>query len=271
MIKTWNNPHVKNMVCRRLAFTGTMLSLFLTLFPISPRCSSVAIIGVFAILFLPIIYGYYKIVSSNIIYLPLNGGGKIRICFGDMYKMEGTKVIAFNEYFDTQVDDVIIDKNSNHGKFIRKSINNISELDQLIADDKHAKSNIVAENKERISGKKIKYKLGTCVKYEEYLLLAFTKFDEQHRAGFTFEEYVLCLLNFWKEVNALYSSNHVIVPLLGAGKTRFIDRDKPQPQELLSNLLITLRGSHLSWANRLQITIVLSEKYRDRINLYDIF
>ena len=269
MIKGWNNYRVKNMVYKRLAFTGTMLSLLLTIFPIQLSCPIIAIIVVIAILILITIHGYWKIVNSNEIYLPLNGGGKIKICFCDMYKIEGLKVIAFNEYFDTQVDDVIIDKNSNHGKFIRERINNISELDQIIEEDEHAKYNIIDENKERMLGKKIKYKLGTCVKYKDYLLLAFTNFDEHNRAGFTYEDYILCLLKFWKEVNCLYTGDNVVVPLLGAGKTRFIGRDKPEPQELLNNLLITLRGSHLSWANRLQITIVLSEHYRDKIKLYD--
>lgn len=39
-------------------------------------------------------------------------GIKVNIRKGDIFKTNGWKVIAFNEYFDTQVDDVIIAHNT---------------------------------------------------------------------------------------------------------------------------------------------------------------
>ena len=61
-------------------------------------------------------------------------GTKIEIKFGDIFKEKGQKLIAFNEFFDTQVDDKIISSGSLNGKFIKKYCNyDKKTLDEMIS------------------------------------------------------------------------------------------------------------------------------------------
>lgn len=59
---------------------------------------------------------------------------KIIIKEGDLFKESGKKIIAFNEYFDTQVDDIVIAKDSLNGLFINNYIKNVDDLDKHISD-----------------------------------------------------------------------------------------------------------------------------------------
>ena len=47
-------------------------------------------------------------------------GTTVHIVTGDIFEQKGLKVIPFNEYFDTQVDDRIISKRSLNGQYIEK-------------------------------------------------------------------------------------------------------------------------------------------------------
>lgn len=51
---------------------------------------------------------------------------------GDIFLQEGLKVINFNEYFDTIVDNKIIAKNSLNGKFITEKVKDLEKLDSTI-------------------------------------------------------------------------------------------------------------------------------------------
>lgn len=62
-------------------------------------------------------------------------GIKVNIRKGDIFKANGWKVIAFNEYFDTQVDDVIIAHNTLNGKFIDNYVTDLNELNQIISSE----------------------------------------------------------------------------------------------------------------------------------------
>ena len=79
----------------------------------------------------------------------------LEIKSGDLFMQDGLKVIAFNEYFDTIVDDKIISKTSLNGIYLSgKSKSQLSSLDNEIANDTHL-TDMVAENKkDRKSGKK---------------------------------------------------------------------------------------------------------------------
>lgn len=51
---------------------------------------------------------------------------------GDIFLQEGLKVINFNEYFDTIVDNKIIAKNSLNGKFITEKVKDLEKIDSTI-------------------------------------------------------------------------------------------------------------------------------------------
>ena len=191
----------------------------------------------------------------------------VNVFYGDIFKQEELKVIAFNEYFDTIVDDKIISHASLNGQYLTDHITNIDQLDLDIDADERLKDQIVDTNEKRRRGKKIKYKLGSIHLHGNYILLAFSHFDEDNRARLTLQEYTDCLMNMWNEIDVIYSGKTVSIPLLGNGVTRFKDCEVNE-QELLEIILWTYRISKVKFTYPACLNIVLHEGIRDKINLY---
>lgn len=151
---------------------------------------------------------------------------------GDLFACEGIKIITFNEYFDTLVDNVVISPHSLNGKYIQTLFENVQDLDMRIAGDSHLQNNIL-ETTDRTHGKRNKYSLGTVFKNGEYILMAFSKFDADNRAYLTVEDYISCLMNFWNECDIHCVGQTISMPLIGTGITRFHGYDNVSEQELL--------------------------------------
>ena len=73
-------------------------------------------------------------------------GTKIIVKEGNIFEEPGKKVIAFNEYFDTTVDDKIIAKGSLNGVFVEKYTIK-KDLDEYI--EAHAKRNWLLVDEKR--------------------------------------------------------------------------------------------------------------------------
>lgn len=198
------------------------------------------------------------------------GDTKITIKFGDMFKEQGYKVIAANEYFDTIVNEKIISKNTLHGKVLSKHITNIESFDEALGNDNYCNSQVIGNDKKRPEGKTKKYKLGTCFKFENFIFVAFTKFDEFNKAYLSLSDYLFCLSNFWNEVNRVYCGENVIITLLGSGVTRITDGCNITKQEQLTMLIDTLRFSNVSFSHDSEIKIILPENLKDEISLFKV-
>jgi len=187
---------------------------------------------------------------------------------GDIFEEEGLKVIAFNEYFDTIVDDEIISRNSLNGIFINSHISSIEELDNAISTDEHLKKCILTNTPDREKGKQIRYKLGSMFKFNDYLLLAFSKFDVNNRAQLGKKNFIKCLLKMWNEIDIFNNGYTINIPLLGSGMTvRSFDCTE---QELVEALLTSLRLSGLRLNNNAKINIVIYGKSVENINFYKL-
>ncbi|MEI6097011.1 MAG: macro domain-containing protein [Alphaproteobacteria bacterium] len=104
-------------------------------------------------------------------------GTSITIKVGDIFSQPGLKAIAFNEYFDTQVDNKIISEASLNGIFLKSHLNVASgELDKRIDSFPFEADEALGENDQRSHGKKKKYRLGTIFVHNDYLLTAMSKF-----------------------------------------------------------------------------------------------
>lgn len=195
---------------------------------------------------------------------------KVSILTGDLFEQQGLKVIAFNEYFDTQVDDRIISKNSLNGIYINKHIKQpLAVLDQMIDNYPFEDGELIESNVER-SGKSKKYKLGTIFCIDEYLLVAFSKFDNQNRAVLTMPEYLEFLINFWDSVNRVYSQKSVSVPIFGSGITRIKEHKNISDEELLKIMLWTFRISEMRFKHPAKLNVIIHRDKIDSINLLDI-
>lgn len=185
----------------------------------------------------------------------------IKVNYGDIFNQKPYKVIAFNEYFDTIADDNIITQTSLNGIYINKYVEDIEMLNKVIWDQINTNNFVVGINKERRKGKEAKCKLGSVIKYNDFLLLAFSRFDEEDKAFLTRQDYYNCLGCFWKEVDRLYAGYQVSIPLLGSGMTR----TEMSEQELLVALIETFKSSKVRLAGE-GLNIVLHDTVKAKVN-----
>lgn len=200
------------------------------------------------------------------------GNTTVEVKAGDIFSEDGLKAIAFNEYFDTQVDDVIISKASLNGQVITNHIKDLDSLNKVIAEDKSLKKKILEENVQRDMGKTTRYKLGSSVLInDEFVLTAFSRFDENNQAEITIQEYVNFLLSFWNEMNRLYAQRSVTVPVFGAGITRFKNGfEDIDINELLRIMIWTFKISKIKFVYPAKLTILIHESKINQVNLYEL-
>lgn len=198
-------------------------------------------------------------------------GSTVNIKCGDLFLEGGLKVIAFNEYFDTIVDNKIISKTSLNGVFINEYFqDNVADLDEIIRqesnDDDIISKGVLRQN----GGNSIKYRLSTSIVYKDFVLTAFTKFDEQNRAVLTMPEYIEFLINFWDKINGIYAQRVVSVPIFGSGITRIKEHKNISDEELLKIMLWTFKLSEMKFKYPAKLTIVIHEAKINQVNLFDL-
>ena len=216
-----------------------------------------------------IIWLYYK--KQNSIRLKINNS-EIEVKFGDIFAEDAElKAIAFNEYFDTKVDNVIISESSLNGQFINKYYaQNIQKLDEIIENDQHIQENEVGKNETRVDGKKVKYRLGSVVVEGQYLLIAFSHFSNDNKTYLGISDYISCLLNFWNEVDRVYAGRTVVLPLLGSGITRFKGYEGISDQELLELIIWSFNVSRIKFKYPAKANIIIFPGKKDKINLLSL-
>lgn len=198
-------------------------------------------------------------------------GTTVCIKAGDLFEEDGLKVIAFNEYFDTLVDNKIINEVSLNGIFLKKKLDiGISQLDQEINNYSFEDNERLEENTDRLVGKKQKFKIGTIFVYNDYILTAFSKFDSSNRANLTMPEYLGFLITFWDKVNVVYGQRSVSVPIFGSGITRIKEHRRISDEDLLKIMIWTFRISEMRFKHPAKLTIVIHPEKIDKINLLDI-
>lgn len=204
-------------------------------------------------------------------------GSKIVVKIGDIFKEEGLRTIAFNEYFDTIVDNKIISEKTLNGKFIKEGYfdpknNGITavDLNDILQSNEEIKSYKKGFNEKRKNGNKQKYVLGTSIVYENYLITAMTKFDNNDRANLTQKDFINFLINFWDQVDIHYNGIDIVIPLLGSGITRFNEKIDISDQELLNLIIWTFKISRIKLKSDAKLVIVIHEYKKDYINFYDL-
>lgn len=198
--------------------------------------------------------------SKSGIHLTINGMD-VDAVVGDLFAADGVKVIPFDEYFDIQVDDKVISRNSLNGIFVEKHAD-WDTLKLTLEEEQPSLLDPYGAGDGRIC-----YPLGTIKDYGEYALLAFTHMDKLNRAYLCRGEYEECLLNMWDELDRMYAGRPVVLPLLGSGITRF-DGEKPSEDDLLRCMLCTLRASKRHFKDG--VVIVLTEKTAARMRLHEV-
>ncbi|MDY0274931.1 MAG: DUF6430 domain-containing protein [Desulfomicrobium sp.] len=221
---------------------------------------------------LVLIYLVIWIWSNNLNKININiEGSEVTIKVGDIFSESGLKAIAFNEYFDTIVDNKIISENSLNGIFVKNYFGDqVSELDSYIDNYPFDESEKLDSNTERVVGKKQRYQIGSICVYQDFLLAAFTKFDNNNKAVLTMPEYLEFLINFWDKVNNVYGQRSVATPIFGSGITRIKGHKTICDEDLLKIMLWTFRISEMRFKYPAKLTILIHKSKIDKINLLDI-
>ncbi len=220
----------------------------------------------FLCMYLGLWWWYNRLKNINIII----EGSTVEIKTGDIFEQSGFKVIAFNEYFDTQVDDKIISKESLNGIFIEKYSNkSLNDINHLIDNYQFDDDDLIDDNINRL-GKSKKYNLGTICILDDYLLVAFSKFNKKNDANLTMPEYLEFLINFWDNVNSVYAQKNVSVPIFGSGITRIKEHKNISDENLLKIMLWTFRISEMRFKYPAKLSIIIHKDKIDSINLLDI-
>lgn len=198
-------------------------------------------------------------------------GSDVTIKVGDIFLELGLKAIAFNEYFDTQVDNKIIAEGSLNGIFIKKHLGApVSDLDHHIDNYSFDSSEILEKNTDRRLGRQVRHQIGTICMYKDFLLTAFSKFDDENKAVLTMPEYLEFLINFWDKVNNVYAQQSISTPIFGSGITRIKGHKNISDEDLLKIMLWTFRISEMRFKYPARLTIVIHKNKIDKINLLDI-
>jgi hypothetical protein len=198
-------------------------------------------------------------------------GSNVNIKCGDLFLEKGLKTIPFNEYFDTVVDDKIISNKSLNGIFINRFFKEkVNELDNFITKNSD-KSDIIDKHYLRAEGgKSVKFKLSTLFVYDDFIITAFSKFDEHNRATLTMPEYIEFLINFWDRVNRIYAQKNVSVPIFGSGITRLKEHKNISDEDLLKIMLWTFKLSEMKFKHPAKLSIVIHEDKIGQINLFTL-
>lgn len=177
----------------------------------------------------------------------------VSISCGDIFEASGWKIIGCDTHFDTRVDDIIISKKSLHGQLV-------------LEHGKKEEIEAVIENEAKRLGLQRKndglydFPLGTVIRYDSsvdnqtYLMLAMTELNMQHEAHTNMAKFELMLMKMWTEIDRVYASNDIALPVLGTGISRFDDGPKDR-EALLRCMLCTLNSSGVSLKSKVGVII----------------
>jgi hypothetical protein len=196
-------------------------------------------------------------------------GSTVIIKSGDLFSEDGFKVIPFNEYFDTVVDENIIASSSLNGIYINNHLStSVQDLDDFIIKNTDNDDVEDANVNRKLGGKTVKFKLSTVFVYNDFLLTAFSKFDSHNKAVLTMSEYIEFLINFWDRVNRVYAQKSVSVPIFGSGITRIKEHKNIGDEDLLKIMLWTFKLSEMKFKHPAKLSIII---HKDKIGKIDLF
>ncbi len=193
-----------------------------------------------------------------------NTNTSVVIEFGDLFKSDGHRVIAVNEYFDSEIGDLVSIK-SVHGLFVRKTLGGHKNIldDAVTAQLANTNSTDVIRPK----GKTKKFELGTTITIDHdnttYFLFALANSDNHYKATCSPELMLKALNGLWEKIRNKGNGYDVNIPLVGGGLSGI---GLPSSQ-LLQLILISLLQYTKKKDINATIRVVLLEDVFDSVDL----
>ncbi|ENJ3335626.1 hypothetical protein AB1B88_001507 [Listeria monocytogenes] len=256
---------------RIVSVIGTIIAFILIFVEIPPHYKLIS--GIIFICILICIYIGLWVYANKLTHISLNiGSSTVHIKAGDIFEQDGLKVIPFNEYFDIQVDDRIIAAISLNGQYIKRNFEDPEDLKEKIQSDRdlNIAENIIEKNIMR-EGNVTRYKLGSTVVVNDFVLTAFAKFSDKNKAELTMVEYINFLMYFWNEINRVYAQKSVSVPIFGSGLTNFKNGfEDIDDNELLKIMIWTFKISKMKFTYPAKLSIIINNDKLDRMNIFKL-
>ncbi len=194
-----------------------------------------------------------------------NTDTSVRIYFADLLKMDGHKVVSVNEYFDSEIGDLVSPK-SLHGVFIEKTLAGRSQLFERLVESALAKTQF--ETVARPRGKQKKYPIGTTAVVtltdQRYFLVALSHTDiSTLKACADVPQLWKALSGLWESVRNHSGGYPVNLPLIGSGLSGI----GLPPRELLEIILLSFLNETKKKEIVKQLRIVITEDKFEEIDL----
>jgi len=193
---------------------------------------------------------------------------RIEIKFGDLFEEDGFRVIAVNEFFDSEIG-LPVSAKSLHGIFLSKCFGGHSQaFDQIIEEELKGSP---GENVTRQQGKTRKFPIGTTatvpVNNDRYLCFALTKTEiDTYKANADVPILWYALGGLWQKARISLGGSALALPLVGSGLSGI---DLPT-RELLDLIILSV----ITESKRRQITtcvrIILTPDRYDEVDLREL-
>lgn len=200
-----------------------------------------------------------KISNSNTI---------IEVVFGDLFKLEGIRTIAVNEFFDSKIGKPVSDK-SLHGIFINKCFGGHPEsFDKQVEEQLKA---IESVDVEKVEGKTKSFPIGTsalvAVNQDQYLLFALAKTEPATCKAYSDVTMMWVALNqLWQRARIELGGRTLNIPLVGSGLSGL----GLPTRDLLNLIILSLITETKAKPVTHRIRIVLHRDRFDDLDLRDV-
>lgn len=216
---------------------------------------------VIAILVLSYIIAFLRCYFHNSVVIRAGNDRSIHIHFGSVFEKQGVIVIPCNRFFDTHVNDKVINEKSMMGQCVKEVFaGNVVELDKGISS---SIKGILPQTKITKEGKCESYPIGTIAKVlkgsNEYYFVALTDIDEDCKSFCDMEMLHKSMISLLRFINKEANGRDVYIPLLGAGFSR-LNREK---QTILEYLIAVIKMADIPIQSKIYIILRKSE--------YDMF
>lgn len=211
-----------------------------------PNCL-IVVLYVVAIIGMSVAFAVWQTWRKKTITIKISNTLTTCVKAGDLFdyaKNGNYVIIPVNEYFDTLVDDTIINKGSIHGQFVERYYPNNhkqlhEEIEHFFELNKIKGEKVTREDSE---GYSTKYPIGTCALIDKndthFVLLALTHFDNKEQAYVELSEFGRCISRMCTFLCTRVGQQPVYMPLMGMGLSRL----NQSGQFILKYMLDTIVG-----------------------------
>jgi hypothetical protein len=195
---------------------------------------------------------------------------QIEVKYGNLFEEKSNIIVGFNNYFDTQMPEVI-SPSSIQGQFEQLYYkDNIEKLDNDIKNALMRKKIFANMNDTKTKGKRKNFPLGSTITVEndkqKFFLCAYSNMNDNAKA-----ESNICILNnslneLWTEIRNSNQCNPIATAVLGSGLARI----SASKMELLITIITNFIASSREQVITKKLTIVLNKLDKQKYNLSKI-